>query len=487
MIYSIALPLLDKSKATIITALLFLMAGGSSAQSATEPKLPNHDLDIPIRIQADSTYRPKINDIIFKKLINREFSKVLNPTSNSSIGNFAAVDLKEASVSAAATLNLAQSLVVIKGTGEATDGLMPLFTNSKLNTGLELSLQYDFFSHRNTLEFDAASYRAYLEKIHGLNKKLALDLIKVTDGYNTHALQLEEIRLGIRNKALQKVINSTDSIINKLKATASIRALEELKLDSIKLEYIKTQQDQIENKYQQDNQAGPSSQQLELISSRNLIINKIDEEIIIGGAKIKWFTIGYSLKNSSFRLLYPNKSNEDQITKRTFMGHALNLQYSVYNYSQAPNQSYFYTIGVAPSIVDNLQGLSKTEINENTTYNLSSPFRYGSEKYNAYLGDYKSDRLALRIFADLYYFFLKSNRFAIHIFPEHVIQQEKLPTTNIGLGVLFAFQNQEKEKTIVNTELYVNAINSFNVGSPEDKLTKRSTAGIRFTFPITFR
>ena len=68
MIYSIALPLLDKSKATIITALLFLMAGGSSAQSATEPKLPNHDLDIPIRIQADSTYRPKINDIIFKKL-----------------------------------------------------------------------------------------------------------------------------------------------------------------------------------------------------------------------------------------------------------------------------------------------------------------------------------------------------------------------------------------------------------------------------------
>ena len=131
--------------------------------------------------------------------------------------------------------------------------------------------------------------------------------------------------------------------------------------------------------------------------------------------------------------------------------------------------------------------LTKYEVVEEK--NQSGPVnnRYTSEKFNAYQGTYRKDRPGVFLRFDGYKFFTKNNKLAVHLFPEHRIKQNARPVTNLGLGLFIAFQDPKEEKTFVNSEVYVEGVNIFDVGTPDKKFVRRSAAGIRFTFPISLR
>ena len=212
-----------------------------------------------------------------------------------------------------------------------------------------------------------------------------------------------------------------------------------------------------------------------------------DDTSKITGFRFGWFSVGYKIQNNSFRLIDTSAVFANQITKTNFVSHELRLQYSYYKWSSSAWESYYLCGGFAFSYGNNLSDLTTTEVSEVKYYGPNPYERTTTEKYNAYIGMYKKDIKSLRIYGDCYGFMLDENKLAFHFYPELNIRDKVQPMVNIGVGILVSFKDADDKSSVVNAEVYWNALDVFNASNSSYSLLERNKIGINFSFPIKFK
>jgi hypothetical protein len=221
----------------------------------------------------------------------------------------------------------------------------------------------------------------------------------------------------------------------------------------------------------------------------SILIKKAKLEIPeITGFAFGWVNFLYKATSQSFRLFDGTAAFNEQVKKDNYVSHRAGIEYNYYKWSSHAGESYFFSVGGAFEIVNNLAGLSKIELNDVTNYSGTPGQRTSSKKYNVYTGNYLKDQIGGKFYADYYKFIFDNNMAALHIYPQMQLQKNEKPTYATGIGFMVAFKDQkdEKNKNILNAEVYANFLDLTNVQSSEKKLLERNDIGIRFVFPIKF-
>lgn len=444
----------------------------------------------------DSTYTIGFRPLIFKKLVNQQFSSLLTGKINNGIGNYADLDIADGEVSFQGTyINKSGSVFAVKAAGGIDDGLFSVFDHSKLNSNLSLEFQYNFLSLKNKqLSFKDRSFRNYRQgerkaRLAYREQKLLLDSNHLLTILRTDSLLLsaQKQKLNIQNNKLKLVL---DSIHKKLISYEKDTQLK-YKLLKDSISYNIAQID-----YRLDTLQHVIKDQTRLLAmiqdndNNNDKVAKIDallDTVDISGFKFGWFSISYKVKATDFKLFSEAGSFLDQVRDDNFIGHEARFQWSYYKWSDNANKSWFFDAGALLSFSDNLADLKKLELVEEKQYGLVSGDRKSVNKYNVYSGEYKDNLLGLKLYMDMYHFFFNDNIMAIHIYPEYDMKRNLKPVFNTGIGLLFSFKDNKKDKALVNAELYYNFLDVFKTTDVEYRLFERNNIGVRFVLPLAFK
>jgi len=467
-----------------LITILFLMFLGQIS-FGQDFKAVGQDSTLVVIIGQDSTIIGLKRPIV-KRLINQQFANLINPQSNNIIGNFASIDLKEAEVNFASNIVFKNgSILGVRANGGVTDGFLPVFSNSELNSKFGLDVQYNF------LDFKKKSIQYYNDDFIKHQKQK----LKITQEYELKTIEIEQ---GNLENELKIEINKIESEIEKKKKSINelsklIDTTTKLNKDSlnlqkkkIQIELNKSETDLKFKKNQLLNLPSIDAQLNELDDWRAKELRKAQSDLKIHGFKLGWFSIGYGISNNSFRLFDPSLPLENQVTKTNFLGHSIKLNYNYYRLTPAPYESYFVSIGLGFSVEDNLSSLKKIELSETKNYSSNPNERASTSKYNVFQGAYENNLLTATLNADFYYFLFEDNKAAIHFYPEQRIAKGIEPITNLGFGFLLTFKNQSNLNNIINAEVYANLFDVANNRNSDNDLLTRSSYGLRFTFPINF-
>ncbi|SHH48367.1 synaptonemal complex protein 1 [Flavobacterium defluvii] len=478
----------------------------------------------------------KLSDTQFKAIVNQEFGTLMASQSRSDIGNFAGLDIKEAEASFAGSIVFKNAAILgIKLDGGSADGILPIFTSTELNSKIGLQLQYSFLVRRKELKYESLSFEDVEMKKKELLRQFKLDSLlaerkvelveqqvaeakkKILAADSLINLYRSEHYINLQNALLRQATGKRDSLSGELENARSEKEKNQLmqmlyKQDAviagIKTD-IKTKSEIIKMEYDRDKVKMEMSfllsdlQELKKtdndvfirlgtlkerydIEARQLENNEGDKKIIVAGYKLQWLSLGYNVKNTSFKLFNPLNSFDDQILKDHFVSHGLGLTYSFYNLSDKEWKSRFISFSIEGALEDNFSSLTKVTINEKDSFNNADDTRYGTEQYIAYTGSYRDNLETVRLNFDYYQFFLKNNFGAIHLFPQYAIKEKLKPQMNFGLGIVFSFKDKDNTSSTVNAELYYKSTDLANVSGSDKEFFKRGDLGIRLSFPIKF-
>ena len=422
-----------------------------------------------------------------KNLLQKEFALLLSPESNGIVGNFATLDLTKPQASFAGTIVFdCGSLLGIKAEGSVTDGLLPIFSQSQLNSNVGFEVQYSFLSlgKRSIIYYDK-DYRKYQSEIQKIEAEYELNKVEVKLRKDTVDIRIKMMEIDKKAEKLQKELTKLEGLI---RLERDQKKLDSLRLLSnaatINIEKYRKQQELLNDKLRNL----PSSRQIERDLKNNMNRKKKEafKKMKVYGFSFGWFTFGYGLQNSSFRLFDPSLAFENQVQAEDFTIHTLRANYSYYHKRPYSFASFFFSLGTVWSLDHNLGSLSSVKITEIQSHGPQENDRTSTKSYTAYQGQYKDNLRSLTIRPELYYFLFEDNKAALHIYPEQTISDAFAPVSSLGFGFLVGFKNSKKTSTIINAEVYADLIDLSNSRNSNDALLRRSSYGLRFTFPINF-
>jgi hypothetical protein len=396
----------------------------------------------------------------FHKILNNQFTTIITGSDKNTIGNFGAIDIKDAKLSLNAShVNKKSRILSFNANASVSDGFSALFANSKLNSDIGLQLRYSMMNPkgRSVIYSDPS-----MEK---RNQEIA-DATLIGD--------LEKKLLRSRQADIDSKIKQLDSISKK--ATAEQRYTLNYLIDSLKLVRAK----QLNN-----------LTALEKVIDENVIAATKKSKLEtpeIRGFEFGWLNLVYGVNSESFRLFTPSKPFSEQVKKDQNISHKGGIEYNYYKWSITPYESFYFLVGGTVKLSHNLSDLTEIELSETTNYGPSAGERVGVKKYNVYTGDYKRDLLSFDLYSDFYYFLFEGNAAAIHIYPAVQIREKMKPTYSTGTGFMVSFKDNkdDKGKSILNAELYANFLDLSNANDSDDDLIKRNEIGLRVAFPIKF-
>lgn len=409
---------------------------------------------------------------VVKKLVNREFGNLISSNSKTNIGNYAALDLKEAEVNFNGNIVFKNgSILGIKAKGAVTDGFLPVFENNELNTNFGLDFQYNFLNLGSKIRYKTEECIKYNKEIRRIDYEFELKRIEIENDIQRTNLNLEMEKYAKKIAVLESKITVSkgfqkDSLVTELLKLKQVVAYKENEANNIP--DVETQRGQLET--WSKNEKAKAAQTIEL-----------------EGFHLGWFSVGYSISNSEFKLYDQSLPLEKQVKKTTYDTHKVNAQYSWYKRVSTPFKSFFVAGGLRYALEDNFAVLDKVEVSESSVSGTPPQTRTKTAKYNAYEGEYKKDINSLSFYGDFYWFLFEGNQAALHLYPEQKLIENLKPATNLGLGILLAFKDKEKTENTVNAELYINFLDMSNNLESENNFIERSSYGIRFTFPINFK
>ncbi|WP_343690476.1 hypothetical protein [Chitinophaga sp.] len=425
--------------------------------------------------KVDNDGHKKLNDEnSFKRLINEQFSALITGSTKNSLGNFASVDLADASVSLAGNLIAKNgSIFTVKANGGTTDGFFAIFDNSKLNTQVAIDLQYNFLSlDQQQLQFNTDSADAYNGSINKIAYDYHLKKIELVPKRNADLLNLQHKK----DTLTQKISQLND----RLKTETDPDKVLSLQTDLAKTQLLA---DSINSAITDYPSLGQQTLSLENITLAKLNGLSFSSKII--GFAFGWFSVGYKVNNNAFKCFNPTAAYDLQVTDTSFVSHEVRLQYSYYKWANN-SRSYFYDAGIAFDYTDNFDQLKKKTITEKRDYGSTVDERSTTKQYNAYQGTYQRDLKQLKFYGDVYWFFF--NRGAFHLAPEWLVKSNEKPIGNASIGFLMGLKDSKKnDGSIVNIELYYKFLDVFKATDTDYKLFERNSIGLRFTFPLQFK
>lgn len=449
-----------------------------------------------------------------------EVSKVINPIMGTTIGNFATLDLQksEAKVSNSIMFN-DFSIFNIDVNGGVTEEILPIFTEKKLNQKIGINLTYNFNVKLPSIlvAYDTLEYvKSKKEEI-----KYAYELAKQKVNLNQDSFELAkkiiESKL-VMNKlkiALQKLVLKTKEFNeSRMKSVRQFKKKVNMNNDSLRLVEL-----QIDSQYFAD-VVSPSLNKIDIqtkkiqIDSLTLIIQKYStqldslpakekrlneplfkrntelkdlEVMSLDGTVIKWTSLGVGLKNRAFLLFSKIQPLSNQISKDSYTVYSFNLSQNIIKQFGDFSKSSFFSYGISFSIEDNLEELSKVEINERENLGPEPDDRYLLSKFTAYSGEYKEDLSTWLLFGNWYKFLQESDTGALHLYFELKKKETFQLSSNLGIGYLIRSKSKDEKASLVNTEVYILFNDLLNKNKFDNNLFKRTEIGLQFSFPLNFK
>jgi len=123
----------NKSNLFIVFTILIVSYCNVLFSQDTEPTITN---------KADITY----SDTLIAKILKNEFGNIVTNETNTNLGNYAAIDIKDAKMKVAANIFLSKgSMLGIKASGGVSEGISPLINGLKVSPSIGLELDYNIY------------------------------------------------------------------------------------------------------------------------------------------------------------------------------------------------------------------------------------------------------------------------------------------------------------------------------------------------------
>jgi hypothetical protein len=411
---------------------------------------------------------------ILGKMLNQQFGNIVTGQSTSTIGNFASISPTQGKIDFAGSILLKKAgIVSIKASGKATDGILSIFENSRLNTQVGLEVKWHILNmHRYELSFDRDSGLVHDEKVRGIINEYKK--AKIHAVYRRDSMELE-----VKCKRVETELDS-------LKKRRSIDMDTKARFD---LEYAIANRENILDSIT-DAVSHLRSKNNLLRSLKNKTINELDKMTLVGaneGFSISWFSIGYKVNHNKFSYFNSKAVFENQVNDTNFVSHEVTAQYTWYTWNSQGFKTYYISVGGGLSVSDNFSKLDKREISETVNYGATPGARSVTKKFDAYEGLYERDLTNGKIFFDGYWFLFSKNIAALHLNPEWTMKNQEKPLGNVLAGLMLSIPKKDESSTILNAELYYQFLDVFKSTETDYKLFERNSIGLRFTFPIQFK
>ena len=436
----------------------------------------------------------------FDRVLHREFSRIIDPSSNNNIGSFAALDLKDASVSLGASHTLKDSsILAVKFSGGTEDGVAAIWNDRNLSNNISAGLQYHFLWARSrAITYRNDSCEAFLAKYRKFREDSLLKRVEIAEKRAVRRIEWELRSMQGAVDVLVKKKEAHQACIDSLNAASvvdrgtnwNVRMETCLhKRDSLSVE-IPLAQERLRQK-----QAELVRVTKENEDGRQVLKDWCDAErkklprvLAVDGVKLAWVSVGYSYNSSTFRLFNDSMTFMDQVTKARYGSHELRLQRNWYKRAYNTYEtSYFVSVGASVGITDNHGDLDELKLEERKQQGPDSLSRTIVDSYTALTGEYHKDLLIGSVFADAYWFFSKNKSNAIHLFPSWTMMDMTTPSLNIGIGLLVGYVKKDNSANAVNIELFALFNDVANGAALEDSnASMRSDLGLRISFPFNF-
>lgn len=416
------------------------------------------------------TAQSKLNEPTFRKILNSQFTQIVSGQSNKTIGNFAAVDIKDARLTLnGSALTKKGNVFSLTANADVSDGFSAIFTNSKLNSNVGLQFRLSLLNpYTRMVRFTKSSLDRRDDEISKIKSNQ----------------QFQKNLISSRAKFVDESIRFTEFEIEKLQSELRTTPNgEKVRYQIAQLQYERDSL--IAVKQLEFTDVSKSLQRID--KAAQTAINKANvEKIDVTGFGFGWLNISYGVNSQSFRLFNPSLNFPEQVTKESYTSHRVDVQYSYYRWSIHPGETFFFQVGANGGYDNNLAALNAIELSEKTEYGSTVDQRSSVRKYKVFTGNYNKNLITASLYADYYHFFLNNNTIALHAYPQINLSEGEQPLYSFGLGLLMALKDSKDEKSIVNVEIYSHFIDLTNVNNSTKKLLGRNEIGFRLAFPIKF-
>lgn len=405
----------------------------------------------------------------FEKVIQREFSQIVNGQPKALIGNFAALDLNDTKVSFNGSKifnNL--TAITLNASGNIDGGAYAIFNNSKINSNISLEMKFSSIIRRKDIALGST----------------ISEMKKRSDNLDRIRKQYEILENKIDNDH-RRLLASRDYLFHEIKQIESDNPSSVVKDFLIAMK--KSQIDSIELILHNDFGDIPAKKKA-LTSSKKKALSVAYLDFELTRIKLQWIEFGYKVINKTFSLFDGSAPVPEQLDKVSFTSHRVSICFNKYKWSDQAFESHYLQLKGEIFYDDNRDDLSKNEITESHEYGSSPVSRTTNRKFIVYSGDYEQDVIGATLNADFYQFLFQQNTCAIHLYPNGEFSKGSGPIFNLGIGFMYSFKDKkdEKGKALINAELYFNLNDIGNERNTDRPVIDRNEIGLRFGLPLKF-
>ena len=463
------------------------------------------------------TNRQYITNYSMNRLIRRDLTKItLDEEGLPVIGNYASMKISEDKTKVtfnASFFNPFKKMDSVENTPIKTilsfnvkagisDGVTDLFTNRNINNEAGIKIKYSRLTKKTLYENDSSvdcnTLKLYRERLlfeyDLIKKRFRYDSID----YKTKASEFAEKAKKMRADTVQfrKTLDSlkalppstnpavTKKIDTLIKVTDTLLVATALKYFDLQKEY---------NEFQAKK---PAYKTKELVDSfYRRLLDMETKYAKWTRFSMNWWDLDLGFDGKKYILYSAGRPLDSQISKKPFTQWTVGVSYN--HFASKESQAFlkhglFLKLSYMIGNDNSLSGLETKEVRTTIWADTPNFRREVIEKVNAY------DAVFNTTFSHTFKFqfskYLNEKRTsAISFYNTWVLAISKLgkpldfegdPDITAGIGYLFGFLDKEKEKNIINLELFLNFNDLLNSSDDDSKFFGRHQLGIKFGVPF---
>lgn len=448
-----------------------------------------------------------------KEIITNEFTNLISGEP-ASIGTYASVDTQNTSLTFSVNFDVGDyNMLGLTIAGNSLDReILPLFSNSSLNTGISVGLLYHKIITKKSRilsgSYGVMHYNSVLAPLQAADEELTIEnqerqfeyiksLFEEREEINGSLSEIEKLLKNVNNnistlenKKSLISLNSSGKRLSKAEKNKIKKIEEELKsLNNLK----KLRQAEI-LKLESKKDAVNKSLEIDNLELTSFLLGKIKAEITqdydkdyqfdkYDGVDISWISCGLKFKKKSFKLLDDEALLLSNIKDTTFTGFEAKIEYSEY---RDISTSSFLNVGLVFRSIDNLSSLRKVNLEETTIFEEDESSQVsGTSDFNFFQGAYKNKISELSLFLNYYRFINKKRSVAFHVLPQIRFTEFQNPLLDLEVGLLVPVKNKKKKGSIINAELFYSLSDLTSKHSPSRaRLLDSGVIGLRLTLPF---
>jgi hypothetical protein len=443
----------------------------------------------------------------WRSSLNSSYATLIGADANGSpIGNYASLDPLAGSLAFKGTIGIGDtkknriSFLSISAQGDLVNGnFTTAFKNTKLNTNAGIGLEYNFRISRDVavpFGSDAERFRLdsalIMAKEHAVVKVYRAEIAELASKISLVGEQKKLIEIQIL--ARKKQLSVLDSLFKngkdfKTRDDAYLeiqKLLSELPKMSKNADAAQFQLDSLEllSKSSVSDLVTFFQKQQRAISEEK--IAKIQQGFRMAEYHFFWMTIIAGAGKKDYYTFDASRAFAEQILNPNLTTYKLGFAFNYYFQDNLTKNALMFNLGAQVMKDNNISLLSTQEITQESIYkNLAGDVtRKAIKKYNAYTDESKIlEYNQLNIFSNLYYLFAEGST-AVHIFPSFFKPKGSSGYLDTGIGLMFSFKDQKKEKSKLNLEAYLISGDTFNSMDSDSELWDRNEFGVRLTLPF---